>query len=247
VAAGLALLVGIVAVVALGSGSSDSGSSKKKPLGRLVSGRLAAVPTNHVTGAGNASLRIRRNVATVTIRTNGLLNHAPHAMHIHAGAAGQCPPSSAAGVHNGHRAISTKDGGPYYGHPRVSLTTSGASGPGSILAFSRYPGVGNIRYTRRIKLSPAAARYIRRNNAVVVIHGIDYNENGLYDGVLDRSELNPDVQGETTAPGLCGPIRGGRSTASAPGGEVFTASLTPSAVAPAAPIRLLCHLSRPAS
>ena len=38
----------------------------------------------------------------------------------------------------------------------------------------------------------------------MIIHGIDYNKNGVYDGVLDRSDLNPQLNGETTAPALCG-------------------------------------------
>ena len=43
-------------------------------------------------------------------------------------------------------------------------------------------------------------------NAVIIVHGIDYNDNGLYDGVLDRSELNRRLPGESTAPALCGPL-----------------------------------------
>jgi hypothetical protein len=243
VAAGLALVAGIVAVVVLGGGSDDS--SKSKPSGKLISGKLAAVPTNHVTGRGKADLRLKGNVATVTLAANGLLNHAPHAMHIHAGAAGQCPPASAAKPHNGHVAISTSNGAPFYGKPRVSLTTKGPTGPASILAFARYPPSGNITYTRQIKLIPSALRYIRKNNAVIVVHGIDYNENGLYDGSLDRSELDPAIQGETTAPALCGPIRSAKSTADAGSAEEYTASLTVQPAASAAPIIWLCHLDGP--
>ena len=52
------------------------------------------------------------------------------------------------------------------------------------------------------------ASYIRENNAVLVVHGIDYNGNGLYDGTLDRSDLNRSIPGEATAPALCGPLTG---------------------------------------
>jgi hypothetical protein len=242
VAAGLALVAGIVAVVALGGGSSDKGSSNKQALGKLVSGKLPPVPTNRVTGSGNASLRIKGNVATVTLSANGLLNAAPHAMHIHAGAAGQCPPASAARLHNGHLAISTSNGGQFYGKPRVSLTTKGPTGPASILAFPRYPATGKFTYTREIKLIPSALRYINKNNAVIVVHGIDYNQNGLYDGSLDRSELDPAVQGETTAPALCGPIRGAKATADGGSARVYTASLNVQPTASAVPTIWLCHL-----
>jgi hypothetical protein len=243
VAAGLALVAGIVAVVALGGGgSSNSGSSNNSSGGKLVSGTLAPVPTNHVTGAGKADLSLKGNVATVTLAANGLLNAAPHAMHIHAGAAGRCPPTSAAKLHDGHLAISTSNGAPFYGKPRVSLTTKGPTGPASILAFARYPATGKITYTRKIKLIPSALRYIKKNNAVIVVHGIDYNRNGLYDGSLDRSELDPAVQGETTAPALCGPIRSAKSTADAGSTKEYTASLTLQPAASAAPVIWLCHL-----
>jgi hypothetical protein len=242
VAAGLALVAGIVAVVALGGGSSSDNSSTSKPTGKLISGKLAAVPTNHVTGAGKADLSLKGNVATVTLDANGLLNAAPHAMHIHAGAAGRCPPTSAAKLHDGHLAISTSNGAPFYGKPRVSLTTKGPTGPASILAFARYPATGKITYSRKIKLIPSALRYIKKNNAVIVVHGIDYNRNGLYDGSLDRSELDPAVQGETTAPALCGPIRSAKSTADAGSTKEYTASLTVQPAASAVPLIWLCHL-----
>jgi hypothetical protein len=242
VAAGLALVGGIVAVVALGGGSSSDNSSKNTAAGTLVAGSLPPVPTNRVTGSGKADLRLKGNVATVTLTANGLLNHAPHAMHIHAGAAGQCPPASAARLHNGHRAISTSNGAQFYGKPRVSLTTRGPTGPASILAFTRYPATGKFTYTRKIKLIPSALRYVRKNNAVIVVHGIDYNQNGLYDGSLDRSELDPAVQGETTAPALCGPIRSAKSSADAGSTRDYTASLTVQPAAAAVPTIWLCHL-----
>jgi hypothetical protein len=247
VAAGLALVAGIVAVVALGGGSSDKGSSKAE--GTLVSGDLPPVPTNHVTGSGKAELRVKGSTAAVTLDADGLLNHAPHAMHIHAGGAGGCPPASAARKHNGHLAISTSNGAEYYGHPRTSLTTRGPTGPASILAFPRYPATGNIKYERKIKLIPSARRYIRKNNAVIVVHGIDYNRNSLYDGSLDRSELDPAVQGETTAPALCGPIRRGSASISPGhgGGEVYTASLTVRAAARAVVPSAVCTFRLPTS
>jgi serine/threonine protein kinase len=221
--AGIALIAGVVALVVLGSGGSDD-SDKKKPFGRLTAGRLAPVPTNRVQGSGKASFRVKGNVAYATVRTEGLLNGAPHAMHIHAGAAGQCPPASAAKVHNGRLAIFAHDGSEYYGKPRTSLTTKGPTGPASIVAFDRYPTTGDIRYKRRIVLIDSARKFIGRNNAVVVIHGIDYNKNSVYDGILDRSDIDPALTGESTAAALCGPIRFTKSTSA--GVPVYTASLT---------------------
>ena len=52
----------------------------------------------------------------------------------------------------------------------------------------------------------AAAKAIRNGNAVVVVHGIDYNHNGKYDNVLNRSELDGAFPQEATAPALCGTL-----------------------------------------
>ncbi len=225
-AAGLALACGIAAVVLL------TGSSKKASLGEAVPAKLAPVPTNRVTGSGKATVSLKGNVATVTLDTTGLLNNAPHLMHIHAGTLGQCPSASAARRHNGKLAISTTNGLAFYGKPRTSLTTTGDTSDASIVAFPRYPATGDITYERTFRLSAATVRFIRRNNAVVVVHGIDYNHNGIYDGTLDRSELDPAVQGETTAPALCGqlvpsPSAGGTAQEQGPGGtRVYAAALT---------------------
>jgi hypothetical protein len=154
-----------------------------------------------------------------------------HAMHIHGGGKGECPPASAARLHNGHLTISTTDGINYYGPPVLALTTRGDTSPSSILTFPRYLAGGTLRYTRTITLAPSVAAYIRRNNAVVVVHGIDYDRSGIYSGVLDPSELDKSVPGTATAPALCGPLIGPQHLAAvnqrARGREVlYTASLT---------------------
>ena len=99
--------------------------------------KLGPVPTNHVTGAGNIAMRLDGTTLTVTVAATGC-STAPHAMHIHAGARGVCPPASAAKRHNGHLAISTLDGVPFYGPPVTALTTRGDTSPKSILAFARF-------------------------------------------------------------------------------------------------------------
>src|SRR4029078_7038782 len=103
---------------------------------------------------------------------------------IHAGAKGVCPPGTAAKSHGGHLSISTLDGVPWYGTPVVALTTRGdktETVAKSLLAFKRYPQTGNINYTRRIRVSKVVAAEIRTNNAVLVIHGINWTRNGSYD------------------------------------------------------------------
>ena len=175
--------------------------------GDRFSSTFAPVPTNRVTGEANASVRINGTTAEITVDAKQLLDAARHLMHIHAGALGRCPPASAAKLHRGHRTISTLDGGPFYGKPVTSLTTHGDTGTGSFLDFGRFPGSGTFHYSRTARLSARAASLIRRNNAVILIHGIDYNANGVYDGDLDRSDLDRKYFGEATAPALCGALR----------------------------------------
>jgi serine/threonine protein kinase len=206
VLAGLALLLGaVVAAAVLIVGSSDSSSSGEAP-GDLVPATLGPVPTNKVDGLGKATVRLNGTLATVTLNTNGLLDGSPHAMHIHAGEKGACPTVQAAREQHGHLSISTLDGTPFYGKPRVSLTTRGDVGVASILEFARYPQTGSFAYKRTIRLRPRTVSFVRRNLASIVVHGIDYNRNGSYDGSLGGSDLNPSLNAESTAPALCGEL-----------------------------------------
>ncbi len=248
VVAGVALLVGAAAAAAvLATSSSDDDSPED--LGQRVPATLSPVPTNKVDGLGDATIRLNGNTATVSLKTNGLLDGEPHAMHIHAGEKGACPTVEAAREHNGHLSISTLDGAAFYGHPRVALTTRGDIGVASILEFPRYPDTGKISYERTIKLRPRTVRFVRRNLAVIVIHGIDYNGNGAYDETLGGSDLNPALSGEATAPALCGELLAGQAAqqnARSPDApQVYTASLglppgTRNVIVP----DLICHLGR---
>jgi tRNA A-37 threonylcarbamoyl transferase component Bud32 len=210
---GYAALLAAVAVVAIVVVLASSPSTKTtKP----ASAALGQVPTNHVTGSGSATVSLKGDVATVTVTTNGLDENEAlaHALHIHAGGKGQCPPASAARLHNGHRTISTTDGINYYGNPVTALTTKGDTSTSSIVVLPRYPSGGMIRYTRTITLPASVAAYIRQNNAVIVVHGIDYDHSGAYSGVLERSELNKSLPATATAPALCGALVGAQKTAS---------------------------------
>jgi serine/threonine protein kinase len=219
----------LVAVVAAAVAVVLLSSSSKTAKGKLSSAPLAQVPTNHVTGSGSATVRLNGNVASVTLTTSGLdyEESLAHALHIHTGGKGLCPPASAARPHNGHLTISTTDGIKYYGPPAQSLTTSGDTSPSSILVLARYPSGGKIRYTRTITLPADVAARIRENNAVIVVHGIDYDHSGVYSGVLERSELNKTFTATTTAPALCGPLIKTTTASVGPRGHAlsYTASL----------------------
>lgn len=204
----------VAAVLLLTSGSKDkhatapSAANKTTPAeppGDKLKGTLGPVPTNRVTGAGDIAMRLDGTTLTVTVAAHGLVD-GKHAMHIHAGARGVCPPASAAKRHNGHLAISTIDGAPFYGPPVTALTTKGDTSPKSILAFNRFLSGSAVRYTRKIELTDVVAANIRKNDAVVIVHGIDYDHDGAYGNVLDRSDLDRSLPGEITAPALCGQI-----------------------------------------
>jgi serine/threonine protein kinase len=229
----LAALLVAAAIVAVVVGTSGSSSKSPKTAGSATSTSTSAagkgstaspglqlaaatspVPTNHVTGTGTASLVLKGDVATVRVTTVGLLNGSPHLMHIHAGGEGLCPPASAARLHNGHLAISTGNGIKYYGPPLVSLTLRGDTSSRSNLAFPRYPATGAITYERVVRVPSVVAKLIRANNAVVVIHGIDYDNSGTYDEVLGPSDLAPQFTGDSTAPALCGHLVASQTTSS---------------------------------
>jgi serine/threonine protein kinase len=253
IAGALALVAAaVVAIILISSGSSSSPSSSSSSTAAAAPGTLFTatpkpVPTNRVNGAGTASVRLNGDVATVTITTHGLLNGAPHALHIHAGGLGICPPASAARLHNGNLSISTTDGIHFYGPPQVALTTTGDTSPRSIVDFTRYPAVGDIQYTRKVTVPPKVAAEIRRHNAVIVIHGIDWNGNGIYDNVLDRSDLSNSLTGESTAPALCGPLAEAKVAArgSHDSQVVYTAALSVREVSlGGTPVwSYLCHLA----
>jgi hypothetical protein len=240
----LVLIVAVVAIViAVGSGGSS------KPQGQPFGAAAQPVPSNRVTGSGTATVRLNGDAASVTVDTKGLLNGSPHAMHIHAGGRGVCPSASAARQHNGHLSISTTDGIKFYGPPQVSLTSAGDTSPKSIVDFSRYPTAGSIGYERAITVPPGIAGAIRAGNAVIVVHGIDYDHNGIYDDVLDRSELNRSLPGEATAPALCGPLVPSQTAASGTRGPSAATTYTVSLHRTLLPVAtsgtsyvLRCHL-----
>jgi hypothetical protein len=187
------------------------------------------------------------DVATVRVTTVGLLNGSPHLMHIHAGGLGVCPPASAARLHNGHLAISTGNGIRFYGPPLVSLTLNGATSARNNLAFPRYPSVGAIKYERVVTVSPGIATLIREGNAVIVIHGIDYDNSGTYDEVLGPSDLASQFTGDSTAPALCGHLAASQAVASTQPSQhtIYTASLTRASLSQtdqAVGLALLCQL-----
>lgn len=175
--------------------------------------------------SGSAMVDVQGNTLTVTMAAKGLLPDQPHAAHIHFGADArhECPVASDDADNNGH--INTTEGAPAYGDVVVSLTKTGDTSPDSVLAINRFdtaPG-GKISYERgSIQVSTVVAKAITSGEAVVVVHGVDYNNNGKYDGKA-KSDLDPKLPTEATDPAICGVLSASQMT-SVPGGGVETGS-----------------------
>ena len=171
-----------------------------------VNANLTPVALNGVAGSGTAMVKVEGNMISVTMAATGLLAGSPHAAHIHFGAdaRNECP--AAADDASGDGTLNTTEGGPAYGPIIVSLTKTGDTTPASGLAVDRFDTApeGKLTYQRgSITVAPAEAQAIADGKAAIVIHGVDHNGNGSYDGDV-MSELDPALPTEATDPALCG-------------------------------------------
>ena len=227
------------------SGSPTTPKGRPRaPVGKPFAADALPVPTNRVTGGGTATFVLNGDSVTAIIHVHGLINQ-PHFMHIHAGALGQCPPASAARLHNGHLSISTGNGIRFYGPPQVALTTTGDTSTKSIVASGRFPAMGTFTYRRTITIPRGVAAAIRADNAVLIVHGINYDRTGFYDDYLGPSDLDPKLPGEATAPALCGVLLGNRAAAARGGTVIYAAVLRPPVATSAtlsSGLSLFCHL-----
>ena len=163
-------------------------------------------PLNHSSVHGKATVTVTGTQLTASIDAAGLLAGAPHAAHIHFGATAlhECPNRKAAGA---DRQLATLEGLPFYGPVVVAFTTVGDTSPASVLAVDRYsnaPG-GILDYDRSdITTSATVADAIATGEGVLVIHGVDYNRNGVYDFDAGISDLNGAFPAEATDLAACG-------------------------------------------
>lgn len=172
--------------------------------GPSVRGQLN--PLNNSGVVGKAVVESQGRRLHVKVNARYLAPNLPHAQHIHFGAQArhECP--SVGDDSNGDFRLTTTEGAPGYGPVRVSLTTKGDTSPASVLAVDRYPSAprGNVFYERTTRTGMNVARAIRRGEAVVVIHGVDYNDNGRYDfASAGTSDLDKSLPAEATDPASC--------------------------------------------
>jgi hypothetical protein len=195
-----ALAIGSAAILPfLGAGTAHAADGN-------TMATLRPVALNGVDASGTAMVTVRGTTIEVTMAASGLLPNAPHAAHIHFGADArhECP--DAADDADGSGTLNTTEGGPAYGPIVVSLTKTGDTSAKSGLAVDRFdtaPG-GRISYERgSISVSAGVADAISAGKSVVVVHGVDHNGSGTYDGDT-KSDLAPSLPTEATDPAICG-------------------------------------------
>jgi hypothetical protein len=199
-----------LATLALGSAAllPVLGASTALAADGNVNANLKPVALNGVNGSGMASVAVKGTTITVTMAANGLLAGSPHAAHIHFGADArhECPITTDDSNQDGH--LNTTEGAPAYGPVVVALTKTGDTSAASTLAVDRFDTAkgGKISYERgSIKVSQTVADAIVAGKSVVVIHGVDYNHDGKYDGAA-KSDLAPALPTEATDPALGGAL-----------------------------------------
>lgn len=203
---GVLMLASLALTGALTTSAASAGSGSGE-----VETEARMNPLNNSGAFGHAEVDVEtQRRLDVEIDVRGLAPDLPHAQHIHFGedARHECP--TVADDTNGDFRLTTTEGVPAYGPIRVSLTTSGDTSPASALDVDRFPTapMGVEDYERDIFTQEGVANAIRQGKAVVVIHGVDYNNNGEYDfESAGKSELDPTLPAEATDPAVCGVLK----------------------------------------
>ena len=190
-----------LASVAFANGGDDRDDNQKNHYKAHLN------PLNRSGAEGHAMLEKNGKKVEIEIHTKGLAPKLPHAQHIHGfkKALSECPTMADAGRDN---VLTTTEGLPDYGPIQVSLTTEGDTSPKSALAVDRFPvanAKGSVNYERTISVPPNVAKNL--GEKAIVQHGVDLNNNGRYDfKAAGKSELDPSLPQEATAPANCGVI-----------------------------------------
>jgi hypothetical protein len=162
---------------------------------------LAPVPHDPAADGGSnvvgeVVLQAVEDGFAVDLEATGTAPGLRHLMHIHGfeQAAAECAPESA--DTSGDGIISIGEGGVFWGPVRVSLTETGDTSPASGGALDRFPLAdedGEIHLERTIAIPAEVAA--RLTDHAVVLHGLDVDGDGIYDGAP-----------EITHPVACGTI-----------------------------------------
>ncbi|MGW7577585.1 hypothetical protein [Streptomyces sp. NPDC054765] len=215
----LAVLVALPAALALAVGGSSQAVAEGTGAFQINLAQL-----NNSGSKGTAMLSLKGNQLTVKIESEGLVPGQPVAQHLHGSTDGHdfhCPDPSA--DTNGDGVIDNTEATVDYGNINISLTTKGSTDMMSGLAIDRMPvasAQGTLSYERTLTVSQAVADHIK--DLHIVQHGIDRNGNKKYDFQgAGKSELDPKLPQEATAPTNCGEVKGA-AVGSIPVGGVET-------------------------
>ncbi|MFI6375727.1 hypothetical protein [Streptomyces sp. NPDC050546] len=134
----------------------------------------------------------------------------------------RCPDASA--DKNGDGVLDNTEATVHYGDINIALTVSGDTDAAtSGLAVDRMPVAdeeGKVTYKRTIKVGEDVVEKIK--DLHIVQHGIDRNDNDKYDFEgAGKSELDPKLPQEATAPANCGVVKGA-AVGSVPVGGIET-------------------------
>ena len=221
----------LVAVLCMGVAPATAHDPKNDGKGddKTVTLQAELTELNNSGASGSATVVVRnQKIRQIDVWAQGLTPDAPHAQHIHYGeqAMNECP--SLFQDENGDGRVNTVEGIPSYGPVVVSLNTTGDTSPASFLDVSRFPVAwdGSYHYSRdNIEFTDVAgtgypgatgtgtakqiADAIRAGEGVLVIHGVDYDGNGVYNfsDPEGASELDPSLPAEATDPAVCGILK----------------------------------------
>jgi hypothetical protein len=205
--------LGIAMFAMPGIASASTGSSYEAQLGAI----------NHSAGSGTLMLQLNGSQATVTEHYTGLAatfggKPYPHVQHIHIGAKGVCPDTSADA--NGDGVISTTEGGASYGAIGATLSTSGDTSPAAGVTLTVAPSGGSADYNRTLTLDSKTMDSIKAGTAVIVVHGDDPSTLSTK-AQGEKSDLVPSLPLAATSPALCGTLKVSQMS-SVPNGSAAT-------------------------
>ncbi|MEU4170695.1 hypothetical protein AB0F46_27930 [Streptomyces sp. NPDC026665] len=204
-----------------------AGSSPVFAEGDTPAYQIDLAQLNDSGAKGTVLLSARGTDLTVWIKSEGMVPGQPSAQHLHGSTEGHdfvCPDDSA--DTNGDGILNNTEATVHYGDINIALTVSGDTDAAtSGLAVDRMPVAdkeGKISYKRTIPVSQDVIDHLK--DLHVVQHGIDRNGNGKYDFEgAGKSELDPKLPQEATAPTNCGEVKGA-AVGSVPVGGIETGS-----------------------
>jgi hypothetical protein len=204
------MAVGIAVLALPGVASAAGVTSYQAQLGAI----------NHSAGSGTLMLQLNGSQATVTEHYTGLAatfggKPYPHVQHIHIGAKGVCPDTSADA--NGDGVISTTEGAPSYGAIGATLSTSGDTSPAAGVTLTVAPSGASTDYKRTFALDSKTMDSIKGGTAVIVVHGDDPATLSTQ-AQGEKSDLVPSLPLAATSPALCGTLMAMPSGAANTGG-----------------------------